>query len=226
MIGIYRIRNIITNEVYIGQSVDIDRRWTTHKRELRCNRHENQHLQDSYNKYGSDAFEYTVLEQCSADILLEREKYHANLYPNKYNMCDAGGGLNNPTEDVSRKISKNLTGNKNGMFNVHLFGELNGMYGKHHSNESRSKISEKAKQRIGAASNRSRPVQASTGEIFYTMYDACEWCNLKDGSSINKCRKGETKSAGKHPQTGEKLTWMYRDDLKLGVTTSPDECTG
>ena len=32
MIGIYEIKNIINNKVYVGQSKDIEKRWKKHKR--------------------------------------------------------------------------------------------------------------------------------------------------------------------------------------------------
>ena len=32
MIGIYMITNTITNKKYIGQSIDIEKRWRTHKK--------------------------------------------------------------------------------------------------------------------------------------------------------------------------------------------------
>lgn len=32
IIGIYKIQNILNDKVYIGSSIDINRRWTTHKR--------------------------------------------------------------------------------------------------------------------------------------------------------------------------------------------------
>ena len=46
------------------------------------------------------------------------------------------------------------------------------------------------------------------------MKEAVKWAGLKDGSSIGKACRGITKTAGKHPQTKEPLSWKYRDDLK------------
>ena len=129
-------------------------------------------------------------------------------------MFECGDGILNQNEDVRKKISEGLKGEKNGMYGIHLIGELNGMYGKQHTEETKKILSEKAKLRVGEKSNRKRPVQASTGEIFYTMKEAVKWAGLKDGSSIGKACRGITKTAGKHPQTKEPLSWKYRDDLK------------
>ena len=41
--------------------------------DLKNNRHDNQHLQCSYNKHGEDAFLYSVLEYCTVENQFERE---------------------------------------------------------------------------------------------------------------------------------------------------------
>lgn len=215
MIGIYSITNIINNKKYIGYSIDIARRWQTHKRDLKNNKHENEHLQNAYNLYGEDSFVYEIIEECKENQLKEHEKYWIKYYNSKengYNMSDGGDGILNPPEDVRKKISEGLKGSKNGMYGVHLTGEKNGMYGKHHTEETKKILSEQAKQRIGAKSNRARKVQASTGEIFDTMIEAAQWAGCKDSSSIGKACKGTTKTAGKHPITGERVGWKYIDD--------------
>ena len=98
------------------------------------------------------------------------------------------------------------------MYGVHLTGEKNGMYGKKHTEETKKKMSEKAKIRTGKDTNRARKVQASTGEIFDTMIEAAKWAGCKDGSSIGKACKGVAKTAGKHPVTRERLAWKYIDN--------------
>ena len=49
----------------------------------------------------------------------------------------------------------------------------------------------------------------TTGEEFNSIKDAAIYCNLKNSGNITSCCKGKRKSAGKHPQTGEKLVWRY-----------------
>lgn len=215
MTGIYSILNLQNNKRYIGYSVDISRRWQTHKRDLKNNKHENDHLQAAYNKYGADSFQYSIIEECPVDELKERERYWIEYYDsrkNGYNETDGGDGLINPSIDIRKKISDGLKGEKNGMYGVHLCGELNGMYGKKHTEETKKKLSEIAKMRTGKDAARSRRVQASTGEIFDTMIEAAQWAGCKDGSSIGKACKGTTKTAGKHPVTKERISWRYLDD--------------
>lgn len=60
--GIYQIRNIINNKVYIGSAFILYDRFRSHKSSLNSNKHNNNHLQKSYNKYGSESFTFEVLE--------------------------------------------------------------------------------------------------------------------------------------------------------------------
>lgn len=80
MIGIYRITNIINNKVYIGQSINIEDRFAHHRSSLSHNRHENEHLQRSWNKYGAQHFMFEVLEECSEEELDSKERYYINLF--------------------------------------------------------------------------------------------------------------------------------------------------
>lgn len=109
--GIYKITNKINNKVYVGQSIDIYTRWTTHKNELNNNRHHNSYLQRAWNKYGEDSFCFDILEECSEDLLNEKECYYIELLKstNKnygYNLV-SGGTLNRRfTTEVLEKMSK------------------------------------------------------------------------------------------------------------------------
>jgi len=73
MVGIYCIRQ--GNKFYVGQAVNIQRRWTRHKNSLNSGTHNNQYLQNAWNKYGPDAFEFEIIEICDKSLLVEREDY-------------------------------------------------------------------------------------------------------------------------------------------------------
>ena len=70
--GIYSIVNKMNGRVYIGQAVALTRRKADHFRALRKGKHKNRPLQEDYDKYGLDAFEYTVVEECSPDEVRSR----------------------------------------------------------------------------------------------------------------------------------------------------------
>ena len=63
--------------------------------------------------------------------------------------------------------------------------------------------------------NRGRPAKAvicvTTEKIYESTREAERQTGVNHGI-ISKSCKGEVKSAGKHPETGEKLVWMYYDE--------------
>lgn len=90
--GIYQIRNIITGKKYIGQSVDIYRRWWEHKarvdnKNTNCY---NKPLYTAIRKYGIDNFEFIILEECLPEELNNKEAHYiqtlSTLVPNGYNL--------------------------------------------------------------------------------------------------------------------------------------------
>ena len=86
------------------------------------------------------------------------------------------------------------------------------MYGKTHNEETIRKMS-MVKQ--GTNNPRATAVIClNTKEIFLMVKDASKWANIKGGSLIAECCTGKRKSAGKHPETGEKLKWMYLKDYE------------
>lgn len=89
MIGyIYRITNKITNQNYIGQTVNIKRRQKEHFNTLRNNVHENPRLQASWNKYGEENFEFKCWE-FQLNNQEELDKLECE-YINKYNGLTEG----------------------------------------------------------------------------------------------------------------------------------------
>ena len=88
--GIYKITNTVNQKVYIGQSVDVFRRLTHHKHELTLNKHRNDYIQHSVNKYGLENFTFEILEFCEVEELDEKEIY----YINQYNSTNKDYGYN------------------------------------------------------------------------------------------------------------------------------------
>lgn len=59
--GIYCIKNLINDKVYIGKTNNLKKRWKNHLFVLRANTHSNKHLQVAFNKYGESSFEFSIL---------------------------------------------------------------------------------------------------------------------------------------------------------------------
>ena len=63
----YEIKNTKNGKVYIGCSTVYPIRWRQHKRRLRKGIHRNKRLQEDYNTFGLEAFEFSVVEEFPSD---------------------------------------------------------------------------------------------------------------------------------------------------------------
>lgn len=114
--GIYKIINSLNGKVYVGKSVNIWKRWQSHKDKLVKGVHFNTHLQASYNTHGSIYFTCEVIEECAESDLSEREKYWIIQFNSKdnqlgYNKVDGGLGGTLNSESLE-KMSNSLKGRK------------------------------------------------------------------------------------------------------------------
>jgi group I intron endonuclease len=112
--GIYSITNVVTGEMYIGQTIqDFKKRWKSHISALNRGNHDNEYLQRSWNKYGEDAFKFKAIHYCDElDILNDLEKYYIkkyDTYNNGFNMTEGGDYfLNEIPEEIRKKRLENL----------------------------------------------------------------------------------------------------------------------
>lgn len=103
--GVYIIRNKINSKIYVGMAIDSNRRLKYHKYSLLGNYHKNHYLQNAWNKYGEESFEFDILEECSEELLPAMEHYWATLL-NSHNR-DFGYNIEptNPTS-IGRVMSE------------------------------------------------------------------------------------------------------------------------
>jgi len=140
--GIYIIRNLKNGKFYIGQAVNFHTRWQEHRRTLRLNTHHNIHLQAAWNKYGEKSFKFMVLEYCSIDKLDEREQVQLDSHAMSdqcYNIAlDATAPMRGRKVSAETRAKRSLLmrGEKHPMF-----GKPGVMRGKHHSQETRERMS-------------------------------------------------------------------------------------
>lgn len=183
MTGIYCITNLITHKYYIGQAMDIERRWKEH-----CRRSE-QLIDKSISKYGIDNFKFSVIEECSAEEMNEREDYWINQYnsiaPQGYNIgychsCSFGennGGHILTDDDV--KLMRNIYNDRN-YKTVHEVWEK---YFQNKISESRFRVV----FRGDAWSHIMPEVFSEQNNDYY--YDYCRWnwmCNNQQGEHNKK----------------------------------------
>jgi len=141
--GIYQIRNIITKFCYSGQSIELKKRERQHWYNLKNNRHENQHLQNSYNKHGKEFFVFEILVYCELEELTRYEQFFVDKYVGlklSYNICrecvDSQTGVK-CSKESREKMSITRKGKQ--------LGKNNPFYGKKHTLESLNKMRESHK---------------------------------------------------------------------------------
>lgn len=139
--GIYCIINVISGDVYVGQTREnFLRRYYKHNWRLKNNTHFNIHLQNAWNLYGEYYFSFIPIKIVdNPDLLDELEIEYINIYREMnhcYNMIDGGTGGHSGkklTEEEKRNI-----GEKN---------RIN-MLGRKASDETKKKMSESRKGKI------------------------------------------------------------------------------
>jgi group I intron endonuclease len=105
---VYLITNVISGKVYVGQTVSPRERWVKHVWDLNNQRHQNSHLQRAWERYGADAFTFSIIEECTCDLLDKTEQQWMDrlradgvvLYNNK-----EGGMRGSHTPETRQRIA-------------------------------------------------------------------------------------------------------------------------
>lgn len=84
--GIYEIKNILNDKVYIGSSKNIKTRVYNHLKDLISNKHPNKKLQNSWNKYGSNSFIFSFKEECLIENLIKIEQEYIDSTKPYFNI--------------------------------------------------------------------------------------------------------------------------------------------
>ena len=120
-------------------------------------------------------------------------------------------------EETKQKISQAHTGKKHTEESKHnmsqsKMGDKNHFYGKKHTIESKNQMSESSS---GKNNGRSKSVYCNElNRVFGSTREAERETGICY-RSIVYCANGKQKHAGKHPITGDKLTWIYVYDKKI-----------
>jgi len=103
--GVYAVRNLADDGVYIGAAVDIVDRWDQHRAALERSRHPNDALQAAWLHHGAQAFELTVLKRLgSSDDLAQA----ARRWIDRYN-CDGIHRVYNAHSQTIRRLRTPLS---------------------------------------------------------------------------------------------------------------------
>jgi group I intron endonuclease len=112
--GIYQIKNLLDGKIYIGSSFDTKKRMGVHLSRLRKNKHCNKHLQNAWNKYGEENFEFKILLYCEPFELLRYEQWFIDNLKPEYNILPTAGsclGVKQTSEHIEKR-TKYIRGNK------------------------------------------------------------------------------------------------------------------
>lgn len=170
--GIYKITNP-KGRVYIGQSIDINRRFMEYKI-LNC---KNQcRLYNSLTKHGWDNHIFEVIEECSVEKLNERERYWQDYYnvigENGLNLVLTKFNSNSGyfSNETRIKMSKSKIGNKSRLGNKHSDDTKNkislGNKGKKRSKHVIENIRQKQKGKVLSKEHKEKISNSMRGKKF------------------------------------------------------------
>lgn len=90
--GIYKITNVTNDQIYIGSTVNFNKRKREHFSSLNENKHCNKYLQRSFNKHGEENFKFEILEVIEdKNKLIEREQHYLDTLKPQFNICKIAG---------------------------------------------------------------------------------------------------------------------------------------
>lgn len=114
---IYKIVNLKNEKVYVGSTRSYIKRIASHKNLLIKNKHPNSYLQSSWNKYGSEYFEFSIIENAEPEKLIKLETSYIKLFKsddrklgyNQQKPSNSRAGFEH-TNESKQKISKSRSG--------------------------------------------------------------------------------------------------------------------
>jgi group I intron endonuclease len=77
--GVYQIRCLVNDRIYIGSTRQFKNRWRAHRESLNKNKHSNRPLQHAWNKHGEQSFVFEILEIAPVGDVLSCEQRHLDL---------------------------------------------------------------------------------------------------------------------------------------------------
>jgi len=220
--SIYCVTNTENNKKYVGITKnDIKKRLKEH---ITQSRYSDYRFHQAIRKYGSDIFEIIEIDSTDTkDKALELESKYIKEYDtfnSGYNMNEGGVGLVYHTDESKQKMSEN-----NYWKGKNRSGELNPMFGKTHSEETKRLMSEKKK---GLYSGENHPLygkhhtEETKKKISEANLGKSAWNKGKLLSEETKNKISETKT-GKVSYTKEWIV-TFPDGHKEDVDNLAEFC--
>ena len=157
MIGIYKITNP-EGKIYIGQSIDIGRRFKEYKRiQKKC---AGRKIIKSLMLFGVKNHTFEVIEECIIEQLHEREYYWKLLYKSVENglNCDYFDNSGGPrSEETKRRISEGAKGKKRSEYTKQKMRKPKTEEHKQNISKAKQNVSQETKQKISESKKGKTP---------------------------------------------------------------------
>lgn len=210
---IYKWENLVNGKVYIGQSTQVNTRYSQHLSAVR--RGSNTYLHKSIRKYGRHNFGFTIL--CSVFSIADLDEMEITLiyqynsqHPNGYNMTSGGGGRRGhvPSAETRRKVSERMRGARHPMF------------GKHHTEATKEKLRTRRKGVPQSRESIERVRLANKGKR-----RTPEFCRrisrARTGIKLTEATKkklSDINKGSKHPQFGKPRSEATKEKIRAATT--------
>jgi hypothetical protein len=204
MIGVYKITNP-NGKIYIGQSINIERRWNDYRRLHNCKGQTK--LYNSLKKYGTENHIFEVIEECLVDLIVEREtfwKHHYRVLDVQSLCCKIDGKGGYLSDETKRKIGKSNSKPKPTTFPR---GKDHKLTGTKQTEETKNKISDSNKGKIISEETRQK------------LKESCVGKNSRPKGYITS---EETKHKISEAMLGKQKTQIHKDNIsksKIGKPT-------
>lgn len=194
-----------------------------HFGELKRNQHHSPELQADYNSYGRDSFYVEILEECENSLCRDREQHYLDILDavkNGYNIS-SNSHTNNSESSCCYKPKY---GESNPFYGRHHTEKtkdilrLNGLkhIGKKHTEETKSKMSQKASK--GGNANATHILQYDTKMNFIKEWDCIadivDFYNMSGHSHVSNCCERNVLHKRNKWCTAKGFIWMYKDTPK------------
>jgi len=151
--GIYIWKNKINGKRYIGSAVDLSKRlkfYYSNSSMESLLKISKSHICSALLKHGRSNFSLEILEYCSPEKCVEREKYYIDLLGSEYNIVKdptlpSMSGRKHSEETIKIMEDRTHSDDTKKKISDTMTGENNPMYGKNHTKETKTIMSDAKK---------------------------------------------------------------------------------
>lgn len=217
MKAIYGIVNKINGHKYVGSAVNFYKRKSLHLRQLKNKKHHSDYLQRAWDKYGSENFEFIILEKVeNKEDLIPREQWWIDNSNNEYNVCKiAGSSLGvKRSEETKEKCRLAHLGEKHPEWRRKLKSEAQGgekhwAYGKKMPDDVKKKKSDSMKEYF---KSNEHPNKKAVLKFDLSGNFLSEYASLKEASGGDEVyRKSITNCLIGRQKTAKGFIWKYKN---------------